>query len=86
LTSKVERKIFDAFDAIHSLDVVHGDVRPENILVSDDGNAVWIVDFEFSEIVDGDEGKESKFSCENRAVKELLSDCNTTRAMIQHAL
>lgn len=34
-----------AFDAIHELDVIHGDVREQNILVTDDGS-VFIIDFD----------------------------------------
>jgi len=35
----------------------HGDVRPANTLVAEDGNKVWIIDFEDGQIIaDGDEG------------------------------
>jgi DNA-binding helix-hairpin-helix protein with protein kinase domain len=36
-----------AFDAIHELDVIHGDVREQNILVTDD-ESVFIIDFDHS--------------------------------------
>ena len=36
---------------IHSLQVIYGDVRAENILIGKDNKSVWIVDFEFSEIL-----------------------------------
>ena len=42
---------------IHALDIVHGDVRPANILAVEDGNEVWNIDFEHSQIIaEGDEG------------------------------
>jgi RIO-like serine/threonine protein kinase len=47
LTPKTEEKILSAFDEIHNLGILHGDVRPENILVGVDGG-VWVIDFEFS--------------------------------------
>jgi serine/threonine protein kinase len=73
LKPKVETEILQAFNAIHSLGVLHGDVRPDNILVAEDGDAVWIVDFEFAEIIDrGDDSNQSEISREIRAVQELL--------------
>ena len=75
MTIKAESEIFKAFDLIHSLDVVHGDIRPENILIADDGYKVWIVDFEFAEIMEkGDDARELKISLENQAVKEVLKE------------
>ena len=59
----------EAFEAIHSLNVVHGDVRPENILVAED-NSVWIVDFEFAQILEGN--SEERKSVEMDAVREML--------------
>jgi len=53
LTAKVKAEVIKAFNAIHSLNVLHCDIRAENILVGMD-DKVWIVDFEFSEIVTGD--------------------------------
>jgi len=52
LTAAVESNILKAFDSIHALGVVHGDIRADNILVSAKGNRSWIIDFEFGQIVD----------------------------------
>lgn len=74
LTTKVESEILKAFKAIHSYGVLHGDVRADNILISEVGNTVWIVDFEFAEIIKEDDVKESKISQEIQVVKELLNE------------
>ena len=61
-------EVLAAFEKIHLLNVVNGDVRPVNILVTEDGNNVWIVDFEDGQIIaDGDEERESKISDEMEA-------------------
>ena len=73
LTSKSESVILKAFDAIHSLNVIHGDVRPGNILVAESGNAAWIIDFEFAEIIkEEDDGRDTLISEETQVVRELL--------------
>jgi len=60
-----------AFDEIHGLGVVHGDIRTANILVGRD-RMVWIVDFEFSHAVaEGDAGA-WLLSDERVAVLEML--------------
>ena len=75
LTTKAEHEILKAFDLIHSLGVIHGDIRAENILIADE--AAWIIDFELAEIMEeGDEQKESKISEESAAVRELLNEFN----------
>ena len=71
LTPKTEEKILRAFDEIHYLGVLHGDVRPENILVGRDGG-VWIIDFEFSQIFK-DLSKGNLLSREQKDVELLLS-------------
>ena len=50
-------------------------MRAENILLGKDGKSVWIVDFEFSEILTEDAKAEiqSKISRENEAISYLLS-------------
>ena len=69
----MEKDVLTAFEEIHHLNVLHGDVRPANILVAEDGNKVWIIDFEDGEILaDGDEEWESKVSDEMKAVREML--------------
>lgn len=75
LNTTVESEILKAYDAIHSLHVIHGDVRSENILIGKDGTSVWIVDFEFSEILTGadDADAQSRISEENGSVRLLLS-------------
>jgi serine/threonine protein kinase len=39
------RAAFDALAAVHAAGVVHGDVSPDNVLVSDDGARAVLVDF-----------------------------------------
>ena len=71
----MEKKVLAAFTAIHALNVVHGDVRPSNILVSEEGNKVSIIDFEDGQIIAGeDEKKESEISNEMKAVREMLKE------------
>ena len=41
----IERKIFKTYESIHDLGVIHGDIRPENLLVLEDGS-VRIIDFD----------------------------------------
>lgn len=36
-----------AFEKIHALGVVHGDIRKENVMVRED-ESVWIIDFDLS--------------------------------------
>jgi serine/threonine protein kinase len=71
----VENEILAAFEAIHALNVVHGDVRSANILVAEEGNKVWIIDFEDDKILpDGDDETTSKISNEMEVVNEILRD------------
>jgi serine/threonine protein kinase len=41
-------EIMKAFAAIHELGVLHDDVREQNILVTGDGESVFIIDFDHS--------------------------------------
>ena len=73
MTARAESEILEAFNSIHSLGVIHGDVRADNILVSNHGNGAWIIDFEFAEIIsDMDDAKHSKLSQEMKDVNTLL--------------
>jgi tRNA A-37 threonylcarbamoyl transferase component Bud32 len=75
LTDKIESKILKAFDAIHSHDVIHGDIRSANILVDEDRKLVWIVDFEFAEILtDGSEDKGVRILQENMEIQRVLRE------------
>jgi len=50
-------------------------VRAANILIAENGNKVWIIDFEDGEIIeDGDERMESLVSNEMDAVHKMLRD------------
>ena len=74
----MEKEVLTAFEEIHHLNVVHGDVRPANILVAEEGSKVWIIDFEDGEIIaDGDEERESKVSDEMEVVHEMLQYIKT---------
>lgn len=72
--------ILDAFDGLHDLGVLHCDTRPENILIGKDGKDVWIIDFEFSLVVEeGDAKREEMFTAERRHVVNLLADTKTNK-------
>lgn len=49
ITETVVRNVAKAYDEIHKLGVLHGDVRKENILVRQDESVV-IIDFDRTEI------------------------------------
>jgi RIO-like serine/threonine protein kinase len=66
----VEDKVLKAFDELHKLGVMHGDIRAANILVETNG-CVWIVDFELAKIVP-DSGKTEMLKSEKAEVKRLL--------------
>jgi len=71
----------EAFDAIHALGVRHFDIRPENILVDKEGDGVWIIDFEFSVIIeDGDSEKQATLATERDLVKQILMEVKTKKA------
>ena len=73
MTPEVEREILKAFTAIHSLNVVHGDIRTDNILIADGGTAAFVIDFEYAEIIDEwSDAKNLKISQETQFIKELL--------------
>jgi hypothetical protein len=40
------------YNIIHLLDGIHDDVRVENVLAADIENAMWIIGFETSEIIE----------------------------------
>lgn len=46
----IEKKIIDAYGKLHQHFVIHGDVRPENVLVLPD-RSVRIIDFDCSCII-----------------------------------
>jgi tRNA A-37 threonylcarbamoyl transferase component Bud32 len=67
--------IGEAFHAIHSLGVCHGDIRVENILVAKDGKTAWVIDFEFAEIItSANDLDHPRILLESRFVADLLRD------------
>ena len=63
----------EAFDAIHALGVEHCDVRPENVLVDNEGDGDWVIDFEFYTVMeDGDPQK--KATNEKSVVVQMLTE------------
>ena len=73
LTPRAESKILKAFDGIHALGVLHCDVRADNILVGEEGNHVWIVDFEFAQVIGVEEDAKQRLSQELKEVKRVLT-------------
>lgn len=66
-TEQIGRNIVKAFRQIHARGVLHGDVRPENILVRPDQSVV-VIDFEMSEVL----VPRKELMGEMRAVRRLL--------------
>ena len=50
-TPQIKSKICEAYRAIHTYGVVHGDVGAHNIIISPDGQRVWIIDFEAGQVL-----------------------------------
>jgi serine/threonine protein kinase len=87
LTARTEAQIIKAFSAIHSLGVIHGDIREENILISENGDAAWIIDFEFTEIVNvKDDVKMAEMFHETQAVEDLLRELKDRHLYSHHDL
>ena len=61
-----------AFDAIHGLGVLHNDVRKQNILVTDDGESVFIIDFDHSVTISDLTKPQRSIALEREAIKVLL--------------
>ena len=72
ISPAVEEKVVKAFDEIHARGVLHDDVRAANVLVGSD-ERVWIIDFEYSHIIDGDENSDKLLTAEKRAVRDMLA-------------
>jgi eukaryotic-like serine/threonine-protein kinase len=49
---RAARAAFEALAAVHAAGVVHGDIRPENVLASDDGSRAMLVDFGLARAAD----------------------------------
>lgn len=79
LDDSAERKIREAMSAIHDLGVVHGDIRPQNIVMQNHGpNAkFYFVDFGFSRLsVD-----ETELLQETATLNSLLRHMATARSL-----
>jgi Ser/Thr protein kinase RdoA (MazF antagonist) len=50
LTFNIEARINKAYESLHELGIVHGDVHPDHILVLEDGS-IRIIDFDCAFIV-----------------------------------
>ena len=70
LNEVVGKNVKRAFQLIHEIGVIHGDVRRENILLREDDSVV-IVDFESGEF---EELSEEIVRMEDEVVEKLLSD------------
>jgi len=70
----VEKEIFAAFEMIHSLNVIHSDVRTANIMIAENRNKVWIIDFDYGEIIEDQRDRECLISAEMEAIWKMLRD------------
>jgi len=77
LTLEIGNEIWNAYEAIHELGVIHGDVAPRNILVDSKAGGVWIIDFEYSSFID--EGDEKSHWNEKQEVWRMMHDIKTRR-------
>jgi tRNA A-37 threonylcarbamoyl transferase component Bud32 len=68
----VKEKGVKAFDEIHARGILHDDVRAANVLVGSD-ERVWIIDFEYSHTLDGDENSDKLLTVEKMAVRDMLA-------------
>jgi len=50
-TPHIESQIREAYRAIHTCGVIHGDVGAHNIIISPGGQCVWIIDFEAGQVL-----------------------------------
>ena len=50
-TPHIESRIREAYRAIHTYGVIHGDVGAHNIIISPGGQRVWIIDFEAGQVL-----------------------------------
>jgi serine/threonine protein kinase len=69
----MEQKILQAFGRIHSLGILHGDIRPDNILVGAEGD-VWIIDFEFARIATELPNANALFAKEHGLIGQMLTE------------
>ena len=68
ISMKNRQQAVMALQSIHQLKVLHGDVALRNILQSDDGEKVTIIDFEMSHICDD----EDAFQAEEESLRKIL--------------
>ena len=47
---RILKEVFDAIDFIHKLQIVHNDLKSENILITRNGHNVKLIDFGYAEI------------------------------------
>jgi len=69
LNRKVEANVLAAFAALHKLNVIHGDVRRENVLVLED-HSVRLINFENGSIA----AEEDKIRWEDEEIQHMLSE------------
>ncbi|KAI3655399.1 hypothetical protein MP638_005306, partial [Amoeboaphelidium occidentale] len=65
-----KRKLLDGLAEIHSIGILHGDIKPENIVVDSEGNP-FIIDFAFSKIESDPELFEEEFAMFQRLISAL---------------
>ncbi|MCR5662856.1 MAG: protein kinase [bacterium] len=52
LKEKIIPDINEGLKILHSMDIIHKDIKPSNVMLSDDGNTVSIIDFGISSVKD----------------------------------
>jgi len=71
MTGDIEKRILDAYTRLHEFSVIHGDIRPENILILKDGS-VRIIDFDCGLIVPP--GLANLLTQENHEISKMFDE------------
>jgi RIO-like serine/threonine protein kinase len=77
MDDEVEKNVKEAFDAIHKVGVLHGDIRRQNVMIREDRSVV-IIDFEHS--IYSDDLSTDRIREENDEIEFMLMEARDEKA------